>query len=476
MYAARGDHARAEPLLRQALEIRKRALGASHPGYAATLGDMADLELARGHYASAEPLYREALEIRKRSQGTSHPGYATALSGLGRLSAARGDYAGAGPLYREALEVRRKAQGASHPGYAAALGDMADLELARGHYAGAERLYREALDQATARLRSIASTLGERQRLRLFAAGRRYLDGFLSAAPEAGAPPAEQYARVLDGKGAVDVDRADGRLARDRPELRLTLEELARVRASLARLTFAPERFMDPRSSWHRKYADLSARKEGLEADLVARTAAFRPSRQGSSPGPEQVAASLSGEEALIDLFEYTRSGPPEGGKGPPRREHRLLAFVVRPGLPAALVSSRAGPAGYRCGPELARRRRRRPAGGPSGGVRRAGPSRLGTAPAAPRKGACPGSHRTRRAADVVPLCRLAGGAAGLVPDRGPGHRLHRLRPPIDRHQRTPGAGRSWAAGRWRRRLPGRCDGARNHPTVPGSSRRHRPR
>ena len=38
-----GDYARAEPLYRQALEIRKKALGEGHPDYAASLNNLAGL-------------------------------------------------------------------------------------------------------------------------------------------------------------------------------------------------------------------------------------------------------------------------------------------------------------------------------------------------------------------------------------------------------------------------------------------------
>ena len=58
-----GDNARAEPLYRQALEIRKEALGEGHPDYATSLNNLALLYLAMGDYARAEPLFRQALEI-----------------------------------------------------------------------------------------------------------------------------------------------------------------------------------------------------------------------------------------------------------------------------------------------------------------------------------------------------------------------------------------------------------------------------
>ena len=51
MYAMTGDYARAEPLLRQVLEIRKKALGEDHPEYAKDLSIVAALYLEKGDNA-----------------------------------------------------------------------------------------------------------------------------------------------------------------------------------------------------------------------------------------------------------------------------------------------------------------------------------------------------------------------------------------------------------------------------------------
>ena len=64
LYQDRGDNAKAEPLYRQALEIRKQTLGEKHPYYAQSLISLALLYLSQGDFAKAEPLCRQALEIR----------------------------------------------------------------------------------------------------------------------------------------------------------------------------------------------------------------------------------------------------------------------------------------------------------------------------------------------------------------------------------------------------------------------------
>ena len=67
----RGDYARAEPLLRRILEIRKRAQGESHPSYASLLKSLAILYNKMGDYARAEPLYRQSVESYTKAYGYS---------------------------------------------------------------------------------------------------------------------------------------------------------------------------------------------------------------------------------------------------------------------------------------------------------------------------------------------------------------------------------------------------------------------
>src|SRR5207244_3021698 len=72
LYEERGNHAKAELLYRQALDIRKELLGEKHPAYAASLHNLAGVHESQGNYARAEPLYRQALDIRKELLGEKH--------------------------------------------------------------------------------------------------------------------------------------------------------------------------------------------------------------------------------------------------------------------------------------------------------------------------------------------------------------------------------------------------------------------
>jgi CHAT domain-containing protein/Tfp pilus assembly protein PilF len=146
VYYDQGTYAHAEPLCRQALEIRKAALGEAHPDYAASLNNLAGIYWAQGNYARAEPLYRQASDILKKLLGENHPDYAQSLTGLAHLYQDQGDYGRAEPVYRQALDIRKKVFGDNRPEYAGSLTDLALLYQAQGDYARAALLYRQALE------------------------------------------------------------------------------------------------------------------------------------------------------------------------------------------------------------------------------------------------------------------------------------------------------------------------------------------
>ena len=102
-------------------------LGENHPDYATSLNNLARLYRPRATTRKAEPLYRQALEIRKQVLGENHPDYATSLNNLALLYQNKGDYAQAEPLYQQALEICKQVLGENHPDYATSLNNLANL-------------------------------------------------------------------------------------------------------------------------------------------------------------------------------------------------------------------------------------------------------------------------------------------------------------------------------------------------------------
>ena len=337
LYQAMGDYAKAEPLFRQALEIRKKALGENHPDYATSLNNLAVLYQAMGDYAKAEPLYRQALEIQKQALGENHPDYATqpeqpgrAVPGHGRLREGRAALPpGAGdPQAGAGREPPRLCQQPEQPGRAV---------LRPGSARGGRAIPPPGTDPPDPVDPGGLATLGERQRLRLLAAQGGTLNAYLSVAPAAGIKAEDIYRHVLAWKGVVEARQDEDRLARDQPELKETLEQLDQARARLAHLAFTTPP-AGQRQAWRQQLDALRDRKENLEGDLARKSGAFRQVQQTRRLGAAEVAAALPAGIALVDLLDYVHYSPPEGGKGPLRRESRLVAFVLRRGQAPVLV------------------------------------------------------------------------------------------------------------------------------------------
>ncbi len=151
LYNFQGRYSEAEPLYQQALQMRKRLLGESHPDVATSLNHLAGLYYSQGRYSEAEPLTQQALQMRKQLLGESHPDVATNLNNLAFLYKSQGRYSEAEPLLKQALQMRKQLLGESHPDVAASLNNLAGLYDTQGRYSEAEPLFQQAL-QMTKRL------------------------------------------------------------------------------------------------------------------------------------------------------------------------------------------------------------------------------------------------------------------------------------------------------------------------------------
>jgi tetratricopeptide (TPR) repeat protein/CHAT domain-containing protein len=154
IYWRQGRHPEAEPLLKQALEIRRRILGHEDAHVAESLNNLGLLYYEQGRYPEAEPLLKRALEIKRKVLSREHPRVATTLHNLALLYHDQARYVEADLLYRQALEIKRKVRGDEHPDVATTLGSLGSLYATQGRYVEAERLLKEALEIARNVLRN----------------------------------------------------------------------------------------------------------------------------------------------------------------------------------------------------------------------------------------------------------------------------------------------------------------------------------
>ncbi len=141
----RAQYAEAEPMLRQALEIRERLYGLLHLAVAESLNELGSLSQAQGNYSMAQAQYQQALSIREQLLGHEHAQVAAILNNMAVLYHAQAKYDLAESCYRRTLSIRIDTLGAHHPQVADCLDDLAILHYTQGKYMQAEPLYQRSL-------------------------------------------------------------------------------------------------------------------------------------------------------------------------------------------------------------------------------------------------------------------------------------------------------------------------------------------
>jgi serine/threonine-protein kinase len=191
VYQGMGNLDRADTLLRQALDERRKVLGDHHADVAASLVSVGLLKVDQAKFGEAERLISEGRQIAIDTLPAVHPVVARATAALGKVHEAQGAYARAIPMLEESvrlyeaagqdgteraaamtelanahfyaghldeadalnrrvLEMDRRLRGSGHPNVADDLLNLAAVQSSRGRYAEAERLDREAVDILTA--------------------------------------------------------------------------------------------------------------------------------------------------------------------------------------------------------------------------------------------------------------------------------------------------------------------------------------
>ena len=144
IYRQLGQLARADTLLRAALDRRRAILPADHPDVARSQVALAALRADEARYAEAEELAREALALSRRTLPPDHPEVVRATTALGHLLEERGRYDDAIALFQQGIEAQPASASAS-PELASLLYGLVNNHIYVGHYAVADSLGRQVL-------------------------------------------------------------------------------------------------------------------------------------------------------------------------------------------------------------------------------------------------------------------------------------------------------------------------------------------
>jgi CHAT domain-containing protein/tetratricopeptide (TPR) repeat protein len=135
----------AEPLLVEALDLRRAAQPPDPEGTAIAELNLAEVYRLQGRYDEARPLYEQSLAGARAVLGADNPNALPFVNQVAVFYRESGALDRAEPLAREALASLEKTLGEDHPLTAQSLHDLADLVAAEGRPAEAESLYRRAL-------------------------------------------------------------------------------------------------------------------------------------------------------------------------------------------------------------------------------------------------------------------------------------------------------------------------------------------
>ncbi len=145
-----GREQEAEALYREAIAVARTG-GGDPSQLATTISGLATNLGEQGRYAEALQLHQQALELRRKLFGDSHPDVAISLSNIGFVLGRQGDHGAANKSLAAAVAIGRKGV-SGELGLATALNNYASSFDELKRYKEAEPIYREALAIRTKRL------------------------------------------------------------------------------------------------------------------------------------------------------------------------------------------------------------------------------------------------------------------------------------------------------------------------------------
>jgi len=344
LFLAKGHHAPAEKLYREASDILLSAFGSSHTNYAESLNDLAMACLAMGRYPEAIARYQQVLDISRVAVGEGGPLYLTGLGNLAAAHRAMGDFSEAQKLYRQALQIHEKSKRKDFTGIAKILVEQACIYAHTGRvrealdaFCDAERAHDQVIVEVVARG-------SEREQLTCRDSMREGYFLFLSFvlrycpdSPDATLTLLEVIFRrkVLWIEMALALRDAS---MRDRSlSIHRRNEALRSLRQQIARKTVQGSSADETPDVRPRELHNRDTERRELEVALAREVAglnAFHKRLAGIDL--QAVASALPSNSALVEFVKFRRYDF-ESIQTPGRdswQEHRYLALVLVDGVP----------------------------------------------------------------------------------------------------------------------------------------------
>lgn len=140
-----GNYPEAETNYEQALAIREKIFGATHPHTARALNDFAIVYQTLGDHVKAIPLHERALKIYEAEFGPAHETVAGSLENLAGSYFLLGEYERAKDFFERAMKIVESVEGPEHKSYAFVLRHVALATLAVDKSADVAPMFERAL-------------------------------------------------------------------------------------------------------------------------------------------------------------------------------------------------------------------------------------------------------------------------------------------------------------------------------------------
>lgn len=137
----------AEPVLREALRLRRESLGEQHTDTLTSRHSMGSLLGVLGRHDEAVEILRDVHEQRVRALGAEHPETLRTASTLGGALRYQGEFDEAARVWEDALAARRRVLGDDDPDTLGTLNNVGVIHALRGDLERAEHAWKELLER-----------------------------------------------------------------------------------------------------------------------------------------------------------------------------------------------------------------------------------------------------------------------------------------------------------------------------------------
>ena len=152
IYFSKGEYYKAVYYFTLEKNAKKFAYGIDSPGYAKALNNLSSVLSQIGRNREAEPIMREALELKIQTLGKNDTSVANSAHNLGAVCFNLGKYNDAEQYFLLALKIRKEHIKQNPLRYALTLSNLGSLYKVLGNYSKAEEYFTAAIDIFKARL------------------------------------------------------------------------------------------------------------------------------------------------------------------------------------------------------------------------------------------------------------------------------------------------------------------------------------